>query len=153
MNSRSVLPSVLIAGVVIGLLGNLPILNLVNCVLCLWVWVGGALAIILYRRFQRGQPGPTPAQGAVLGALSGLVGAFLGAVVFFATASISGPILESLARTLQVEGDLPIGAGTPAEYLSQTLIFLVIDVVLYPLFGALSGFIAANMGKAKPAAA
>jgi hypothetical protein len=82
MNTRSALWAVLIAGVVMALLGNLPLLNLVNCILCLWAWLGGALAVFVYRRFQRGQPGPTAGQGAGLGALSGLVGALTGAAVY-----------------------------------------------------------------------
>jgi len=54
MNTRSFVLSVLIAGVVIGFLANLPILNLINCALCIWVWLGGILAVFLYRRFAGG---------------------------------------------------------------------------------------------------
>lgn len=147
MNTRSVLFSILIAGVVTGLLANLPVLNLINCALCIWVWFGGSLSVFLYRRFQRGGPGLTAKQGASLGALTGLVGALVGAVVFTVTSPLSITIFDSLARAFQVEGDLPFRSNTLWDYLTTTLIFLVVDAVLYPIFGALSGLITANLTK------
>ena len=152
MNTRSVVLTILIAGTVIGVLANLPSLNLINCALCIWVWLDGSLAVFIYRRFQRGQPGPTAAQGASLGAFSGLVGALVGAVVFLVTSPLSIPIFNNLARALQVEGDLPFRSNTVWDLVSTAIVFLVIDAVLYPLFGALSGMITANLTK-EPSAA
>ena len=146
MNTRSFTFAVLMAGVVMALLGNLPILNLVNCILCLWVWLSGALAVILYRRFQHGQPGPTGGQGAGLGAVAGLVGALVGFGVFVLTSAITTPILQSLARALSVEGDLPPQMMDGGGTFGGALFFLVINIVLYPLFGALGGLITANLG-------
>lgn len=147
MNTRSFLLSTLIAGVVIGFLGNLPVLNLINCALCIWVWFGGALAVFLYRWFQRGKPGLSVAQGAGLGALSGLIGALVGVVVFAVTSPLSIRLFNNLARGLGVEGDLPFRAGGFWEIVSTALIFLVLDAVLYPIFGALGGAIAASITK------
>ena len=151
MNTRSALWAILIGGAAMGLLGSLPLINLVNCILCAWVWLGGALAVLVYRRFQRGQPGPTTGQGAGLGALSGVVGALIGAAVYYLTASLSAPIMISLAQALKVEGDLPFGTQDPGSALGGMLFFLVLDIVLYPLFGALGGFITANLTKDRPA--
>jgi hypothetical protein len=151
MNTRSFLLSTLIAGVVIGFLGNLPVLNLINCALCIWVWIGGMLAVFLYRWFQQGKPGPSVAQGAGLGALSGLIGALVGAVVFAVTSPISVPLFNNLARALGVEGDLPFRAGGFWEIVGAAFIFLFLDAVLYPIFGALGGVIAANITKEPPA--
>lgn len=152
MNARSFLLSSLIAGAVIGLLGNLPVVNFVNCLLCLWVWTGGLLAVYIYGRFQKGQAGLSPVQGAGLGALAGLIGALLGAVVFLATSPLSIPLFNNLALLLQIEGDLPFGAGGFQEIAVTTLIFLVINLVLYPIFGALGGLIGSAVFKARPAA-
>jgi hypothetical protein len=148
MNSRSFVISALIAGVVIGLLANLPALNIINCFLCLWVWVGGILAVFLYRRFQHGKDSLTPAQGAGLGALSGLIGAFVGVVVNAATSFISVPMFVSIARFFQYEGDMPFRTGGIQSLISSTFFFFILDAVGYPLFGAISGFITASlMGK------
>jgi ABC-type Co2+ transport system permease subunit len=149
MNTRSVILTVLIAGVVIGVLGNLPVLNLINCALCIWVWVGGSLAVFLYRRFQGGKASLSVGQGAGLGALSGLVGAVVGSIVYLVTSPISVPLFNSLARALHYEGDLPFRSSTLWDYVSSAFIFLVIDAVLYPLFGALGGLITASLTKTK----
>src|SRR5512136_699256 len=87
MNPRSLLLSALIAGVVLGVLGNLPLLNFINCFLCLWVWLGGIFAVYLYNRYERNrtqldQASATVGQGAGVGALAGVVGAFVGVLVY-----------------------------------------------------------------------
>ena len=147
MNTRTFIYSALIAGAVIGVLGNLPILNLINCFLCIWVWVGGFLAVFLYQRMEHGATSLTPAQGAGLGALAGLVGACVGIVVYALTSFISMPIFASFARFVQVEGDLPFDRVDPAAIVGSTFFFFVLDALLYPLFGAISGFITASLMK------
>jgi hypothetical protein len=145
MNSRSFILSALIAGVVIGVLANLPLLNLINCFLCLWVWVGGILGVFLYRRFQHGGPDLSPGQGAGLGAIAGLIGAFVGVVVYAATSFISMPLFARLAETFQVQGDLPFRTGGPGAVLASAFFFFMLDVVAYPLFGAISGLVGASL--------
>ncbi|MFN8473022.1 MAG: hypothetical protein U0822_12615 [Anaerolineae bacterium] len=146
MNGRSFMLAALIAGAVMGALGNLPVFNLINCFLCIWVWVGGFLAVYLYRRFEHEVSVLSPGQGAGVGALAGLIGAFFGIVVYALTSVISMPLFADVARFLQVEGDVPFKSGLPGlpEIVGSALVFLVLDIVLYPLFGAISGFIAAS---------
>ena len=147
MNTRTFVYAALLAGVVIGVLGNLPIFNLINCLLCVWVWLGGFLAVYLYQRMEHGARGLTPAQGAGLGALAGLVGAGVGIVVYSLTSFISLPLFASFARFMQVEGDLPFDRVDPAAIVGSTFFFFVLDALFYPLFGAISGFITASLMK------
>jgi hypothetical protein len=149
VNNRSFILSALIAGAVIGVLANLPVLNIINCFLCVMVWVGGVLAIFLYRTFNHGNFDLTPGRGAGLGALAGLFGAFIGIFVNAATSFLSLPMFNSIARSLQYEGDLPFRPGT-SGMLWAIFFFFILDAIGYPLFGALSAFITANlMGKGK----
>jgi hypothetical protein len=150
MNGRSFILSALIAGVIIGFLANLPLLNLINCFLCLWVWVGGILAVVFYRKFQHGGPDLTPGQGAGLGAVSGLIGAFVGVVVFAVTSFISMPLFARLAEFFQVQGDLPFRTE-PGAVLATTFFFFLLNAVAYPLFGALSGLLGASLFRKPPA--
>lgn len=142
MNTRAFWLSTLIAGVAIAIFGNLPVLNLINCALCVWVWLGGALSVVLYRRFQGSNPVVSAGQGAGLGALSGLIGAVLGVGVFFLTSALSVPMFNALARALQVEDEFFFQNGL-LENVGSAFIFLIIDAILYPLFGALGAMIAA----------
>ena len=145
MNTRSFVLSALISGAVIGFLANFPVLNLINCFLCIWVWVGGILAVFLYRRFEHGASGLTAAQGAGLGALAGLIGAFVGVVVYALTSFISMPMFVEVARFFQIEGDLPFETVDPSSIVASAFFFFLLDAVAYPLFGAISGFIAASL--------
>jgi hypothetical protein len=145
MNTRSLWLSALIAGAVIGFLGNLPLLNLVNCLLCIWAWAGGALAVLLYRRFDPTGPGLTAGQGAGLGALSGLFGALVGAVVFMITSPLLLPLMNNLSRALQIGDDTLFRSGGIGEILVTGLIFLAFNLVFYPLFGALGAAITASL--------
>ena len=151
MNMRSFIFSVLIGGVVLGVLGNLPVLNLINCALCIFVWIGGALAVILYRSFEHGKSIPTVGQAAAMGAVAGIIGDLVGVVVYLVTSPISNPMFNSLARYLQWEGETPFRTGTLGAYIGSAFIFLIVDAVLYPIFGALGAMVAAALMK-KPAA-
>lgn len=152
MNARSFLLSALIGGAVIGLLGNLPVLNLINCCLCIWVWLGGFLTVHFYRRFQKGGPGLTIGLGAGLGAAAGLIGAFVGVIVNAAMSFISMPLYTSLARYFELEGDLQFLSGVGRSLIVSLLFYLIIDALLYPLFGALSGLLTVSLIKKEPQA-
>ena len=150
MNSRSFVLSALIAGIVMGVLANLPVLNFLNCILCLWIWVGGILGVFLYRRFQHGESGLTPGQGAGLGALAGLIAVFVGVVVYAATSFISMPMMAAMARYFQIEGDLPFQQAGPWAMISSAIFFMLVNLVADPLFGAISGFIGASLLRKEP---
>ncbi len=151
MNQTSAVKAIVIAGVGMALLGNLPLVNFVNCVLCIWVWLGGGLAVYLYNRFQGGQAPATTGQAAGLGALAGVVGALVGAVVYYLTASLSAPLMAQLLQALNVQSDLSIGTQNPGSALGGSLFWLVLDIVLYPGFGALGGLVTANLLKRRSA--
>ena len=146
MSTRSFWLSVLIAGAVTGLLGNLPLLNLINCALCIFVWLGGALAVYLYRRYEHGLGILSTGQAAGLGAVTGLIGAAVGAVVSLATSAISIPLFNLVLRSLQVQGPLPF-RNDVGGVLGPAFVFFCVDLVLYPLFGALGAMIAGSMLK------
>ncbi len=58
-----------------GVLSALPIISAGNLCCCLWVVSGGAVAAYI---LQQNQPTPlTPGDGAVIGLLAGIVGAFV----------------------------------------------------------------------------
>jgi hypothetical protein len=150
VNSRSFILSALIAGAVTGILGNLPVLNLINCFLCIFAWVGGALAVFLYRRFQSAGPELNTRQGAGLGALTGLIGAVIGVVVYLLTSFISTPLFNNLYRTFDPTGNLPFKSGFGQTFI-QAVIFLILDAILYTGFGALSALITTSLLSKKPA--
>ncbi len=68
----------LLGGVAIGVLSALPVINLANCC-CAWILFGGALAAYL---MQQNHPEPIMiGDGAIVGLLAGVVGAFVWLIV------------------------------------------------------------------------
>ncbi len=79
LHSSAMLPAALMAGAIMGVLSSIPVVS-VGC--CLWMIVGGILAV---RFYQNRAPGMvTGGMGARLGALSGLIGWVIYAVVLAA---------------------------------------------------------------------
>lgn len=139
MNNRALFLSALIAGGVMALLSELPLLSLANCLLCIWMWIGGILAVFLYRRFAGENVWATPLQGMGIGALAGLLGAIIGTILFAIFAPITAGMLQQIARMIAPDvGGLPMmGRNVSAN--------LVENLVTYVLFGALGGLLAAGV--------
>ncbi len=143
MNSRSLWLSSLIAGAAMALLSNLPVINLANCLLCLWIWGSGILAVFLYRRFNASDPGLSVGQAAGLGALTGVIGAVLSSIVgtiFHGGIAATLQALQSIPGLSQQTQNLPLGLLRTGGF---SLFGLFTDLVLYVFFGVIGGIIAA----------
>jgi hypothetical protein len=160
MNMRAFALSALIAGVVMGVLGNIPIVNIFNCLLCMWVWLSAILAVFLYRRFAPEAAFLSVGEGAGLGAVAGVIGAVVGAVVslmfnaLFASAGFDPAVV---LQQLQAQGfDLPPGAMPAIQALAGTgsvIVSMLCNGIVYAIFGAIGGIIAAALIWKKPSGA
>jgi ABC-type phosphate transport system permease subunit len=101
-----VLRSAALGGVFIGVLSGLPFVSAGNCCCCMWMVSGGALAA--YLEIQQKNRSLTAGEGAALGALSGVIGAFVWIPIAVALAVLLGPLqrafFEEFARTAR---DMP----------------------------------------------
>jgi len=147
MNTRHLIISAAFAGVLSALLSSIPIISFVNCLLCGWLWLGGIFAVWLYRR-NTGASLVSLGQGAVIGLLAGLVAAVIVGLVNAFISAGGSPIPPETAALLEEQ------LGEAAEILAnpQTMATfgIIINLVLYPLFGALGGLIGAALFKPKP---
>ena len=146
--------AVLIGGVFIGVLSALPVVSIANCC-CLWVVGGGAVAAYL---LQQGQPQPIEVgDGALVGCLAGVCGAFVYAVVSILVQLMMGPIQEQMADILRGNADVPpevvemldqFGAASPLAILFGFLFMLGVGAI----FGTLGGLLGAIIfKKSRPA--
>jgi hypothetical protein len=145
LNSTSVLFAAGVAGGAAGLLSSIPLVNLLNCLLCGWLWIGGIAAVYLYNN--RESVSLPNAQGALVGAAAGIVAAVVGAVLGLllggfglAATSLSDP---EIAQYLDQYGGADAVAGIATSF------GLVCSVVLYGGFGALGGLIGSAIFKKK----
>jgi hypothetical protein len=79
-----------------GVLSALPIIAAGNICCCLWVICGGVAASYA---LQQGQPQPiTPGDGAFVGFLAGLLGAFVYIVIYVPVDVVVGPVEREMMR-------------------------------------------------------
>jgi len=143
MNNK--LKPALIGGVVLGLLSVIPIVNLVNICCCLWALLGGLLASYLYIKNS-----PVPARagdGAILGALAGLVGAVIVVIIGIPISIAAGGITRELLIRL-VENMNPgqaemirtqMEAGSTIAGAIVNGIILAVLLVIFSTIGGLLG--------------
>ena len=142
MNTKNLLIASLIGAVVTTALANIPIISLLNCLLCLPFWGGPLLAAWYYKR----QTGTMTMNHAIsVGALTGLFAGVLGFLLsFVGMAGASG-----LAN--QIDQYLPAGS-VPPDILSGSMSFLFncAGVLTNIVFGVIGGLIAGAVFKQKP---
>ncbi len=101
MNNK--LKPALIGGVVLGILSVIPFVSAVNLCCCLWAILGGMLATYLY---VKNSPTPVDAgDGAVLGALAGVVGALSLLCSGYRLPIAMGPTMRNLIVSLMENAD------------------------------------------------
>jgi hypothetical protein len=94
-----------IGGVIMGVLSALPLVAAGNLCCCLWLLSGGAIAAYL---LQQNQTAPlTPADGALVGLLAGLVGAFVRFAVAIPIDLMLAPMEHAILQRILDMGTLP----------------------------------------------
>jgi hypothetical protein len=135
----------LIAGAVAGVLSGLPFIGTANCLCCLWIIGGAAMAAKLLA-------GRTPVllragDGAVVGALTGIVAAVVDTIITIPLRSFNLELARRvLEKASQLGGEMPSGldqifnsSGTLSP--GWFLLGLFVSAALFTLVGTLGGII------------
>jgi hypothetical protein len=140
----------LLGGVAIGVLSALPVINLANCC-CAWILFGGALAAFL---MQQNHPEPIQiGDGAIVGLLAGMIGAFVWLLVSIPLSIMMAPIQSEMARrTLENAADMAPELRGLFESMSAgpaigagLIFFFFVMLVISSMFGMLGGLFGALM--------
>jgi len=153
----------LICGAVIGAVSAVPGISLINCCCCAGVWLGGVLALYLYKQqLTEGMPQLESSDALMLGLMAGVIGAFtatiinvlilvtFGPVEAELVKSLVGKLLDRLAEQGSITTDMVDMMKEQFEQsirdsgrLSNIFGSLFIALIVYPIFtilGALLGF-------------
>ncbi|HMA54704.1 MAG TPA: hypothetical protein VKT17_09590 [Acidobacteriota bacterium] len=140
----------LIAGAVAGLLSGLPFIGAGNCICCLWIVGGAAIAAKL---LAAATPGLLKAgDGAVVGALTGIVAAVVDAIVSIPLRSFNmGLARRLLDKAAEFGGEMPpslegilngsSGGISPGWF----LLGLLVSAAVFAVMGALGGIIGISL--------
>jgi hypothetical protein len=145
----------LLGGVTIGVLSALPVINLANCC-CAWVLFGGALSAYL---MQQNHAEPIQSgDGASVGLLAGVIGAFVWLIASVPISMVMAPFQsEMTARMMrdaadmapELRGILENMSGAPVIGIGLIFGFFVM-LVVSSLFGMLGGLFGALMFRKSP---
>ena len=133
-------------GLLIGVLSALPFVSAGNCCCCLWVIVGGVLAV--YLRQQNSTFAITSAEGALVGLLAGLIGGVIGVVLSIPVEAAMGPFMRNMIERIASRPDFPAEMRDGFERLGEggrgplALAFkLCVSLVAGGVFGMLGGLL------------
>jgi hypothetical protein len=145
----------LLGGVAIGVLSALPVINIANCC-CAWILFGGALSAYLMQQ-NHTEPIQT-GDGAIVGLLAGLVGAFVWLIVSVPISAALAPLQSDMTQRIlrdasemapEVRGLLESISGRPVIGLGLVFGFFVM-LCVSTVFGMLGGLFGALMFRKNP---
>jgi len=137
-----------------GVLSTLPFINALNACCCLWVVAGGLVAAYL---LQQNRPAPiTAGDGAFVGLLAGIAGAFIATIVSIPLSILVGPMeREMLERLITTSDNFPPAAREVFESMAAeqrnagligqivgriiALCFMLVVGAIFSTFGGLIG--------------
>ena len=146
----------LFGGLFIGVMSALPIINLGNCVCCMWVLGGGALAVYLMQQNHPYQV--NVADGALVGLLAGVVGGIVGGLLLIPIMMMFGPFQQQfLQRIIASNPDVPQQTRDMIERMAAggavmgaaLVIKIVFGVCIDAVFGMLGGLLGVALFKKK----
>jgi uncharacterized protein involved in cysteine biosynthesis len=161
-SSPNKLTAVIIAAAVMVIFSVVPVLNLVN-LCCMGILAGGFAGVMYYAKQSRANNLYIQQKDAMLiGVFGGFIAALIstGANLAESLFSKTNPIAEMMEVLSQVNGNMPPQMMEVLDKFSQeytkygysptlTIITLIVNIVMYPLFGMLGSFIAFQISKKK----
>jgi hypothetical protein len=146
----------LYGGILTGVFSVVPYLNLLNCLCCAGILLGGFLSVFFYTRDAGPESRPLSSSDALqLGTLAGVFGAIITVVVSAITLVGFNGLAEVTTALEQMRGQVPAETFTQIEGLlrSGPMLFLLLSVtwtVISTIFGLLGGLIGYAVLRQKP---
>ncbi len=140
----------LYGGIIIAIISAIPGLNLINCLCCAGVMLGGLMAVYFYKNNLRADQAPLESSdGVQLGLLSGVFGAVISTILSVIIQLLLGNVAaEMLYGMIDKLGNVPpeiIGKFQEKmdEGITVGSIFLsfFVTLIIYPVFGLFGGLI------------
>jgi Protein of unknown function (DUF4199) len=160
-----ILIPVLIGGAVMALVSYFPVLNLINCLCGAGIMGSAVLAVWFYKKSYPDDEYFGPGDGAKIGLLSGIVGAFIYSLLFITMFGTMSPdfryefeeALEESMSMMEAQGQDPVAVEQASQLVMNVfnnpfMLFssiLLVSLLLFAGFGALGGAIGGKILKSK----
>ena len=160
-SSPNRLMPVLFGALVMTLISTFPVLNLINVLCCAGIMLGGFAGVFFYNKQIRDTSIElTTKDGGIIGLLCGIISAVLvsGINLLMVLFSDVNPITEAYALLEKFGQQLPQEVNETMDKFSDefnkfgfsptlSVISLIINLVIYPLFGAVGAMIGVSILK------
>lgn len=142
MNTKNLLLASLVGALVTTALAHIPVLNLVNCLLCIGFWGGAIIAVLIYKNMTGSMTlGQAVWVGILTGVFSGILGLLLGLIGLAGAAGLASRFSQYMPSGMPRDFN-PTGFGMRVVF---GLVGLVADVV----FGLIGGLIGGALFQTK----
>jgi hypothetical protein len=138
MNAKNLIIASLAGAAVSLVLANVPILNLVNCLLCVGFWGSALFAVWLYHRMTGSV---TLGQAVAIGTLAGFWAGLFGFLLSFVGLAGAGALLNSYKTFLPADTSIQMPAASGIPF---TLAGVCVDLVFGSIGGLIGGLIFRN---------
>jgi len=135
MNAKNMLIASLIGAALSLILANVPVLSLVNCLLCVGFWGSAVLAVWLYQRMTGSV---TLGQAVAVGTLAGFWAGLFGFLLSFVGLAGAGALLNSYKAFLPADTSIQMPATSGILF---TLAGVCVDIVFGTIGGLIGGLI------------
>ncbi len=150
----------LIGGAVMGLISATPFLNLINCLCCAGIILGGFLAVFFYKdQLTPNMPPLQASDGLALGALAGVFGFIIATLLSALIYVVFGPIATEATMNLIIQFIESIVMDLPPEAYDEMMegarespinaFGLLMSLITSVVFGIIGGLIGAAVYKPK----
>ncbi len=150
----NILKASLIAGALAGVLSGLPLVGVVNFCFCLWIILGGILSSYI---LTTGFPQPVKSGDHMIsGLLTGVFAAIISFIISIPFMAVSAKFMERIFDTIfrAYGAEMPpgledalTGKGFSATFIPLYVAGLIINMVIYGLFGLIGGLIGGALFK------
>lgn len=146
MNTKNLIIASVVGGLITVGLTNIPILNLLTCLICVSFWIGPLFAVWLYRRLQ-GQV--TLNQGLAIGALAGVIAGVLGFLLGFFNMAGVGDMAESIRQMIPSLTEQDLQQMEALTSGPMMIVFNLVGALVTAVFGVVGGLIGGAIFKPK----
>ncbi len=160
-NTTNRLIPVIIGTLAISAISLMPIINFINVFCCAGIVIGGAIGAMAYnKQIKHNSLVLTPKDGVITGLLSGILSAVIvtGINLTIVLYSKQNPIIEVMEMLKSFGKDFPQEIYDQMNHFSSefekygfsptlTIVSLIINIIIYPIFASLGGLIVALKNK------
>lgn len=138
----------LACGVLAGLLSIAPIIGALNCVFCLWIVLGGGLAVYLLKRLNNIKGKISTGKAALTGGLTGFIASLISSAYLFLSTEEFDYAMNEAMRSPEVQEALREAGIEAGEITGIILVGVaIVYMILFSIFGGLGGVISNEFTK------